>query len=98
MNPVLPAAEEIGQASRRMITELDGPVVNAIKDFQLRLGTGRLFERKDEQPRQRRRAAKTCQVLWPRPGRAVARVTLTCRPGIGPSTTFTPAMRRFMIG
>lgn len=49
MTSVLPAAEENEQASRQMTTELDGPVLNAIESFELTLGMGRLFERKDEQ-------------------------------------------------
>ena len=38
------------QAARQLKTELDGPVRNAIEGFELtKLGTGRLFERGDEQ-------------------------------------------------
>jgi hypothetical protein len=37
-------------AARTVKTELDGPVRNAIEGFELKkLGTGRLFERTDEQ-------------------------------------------------
>jgi hypothetical protein len=37
-------------AARQLKTELDGPVPNAIDGFELsKLGTGRLFERSDEQ-------------------------------------------------
>jgi hypothetical protein len=38
------------QAARQLKTELDGPVRNAIEGFELsKLGTGRLFERTDDQ-------------------------------------------------
>lgn len=37
-------------AARQLKTEIDGPVLNAIEGFELtKLGTGRLFERSDEQ-------------------------------------------------
>ena len=38
------------QAARQLKTELDGPVRNAIEGFELtKLGSGRLFERSDDQ-------------------------------------------------
>jgi hypothetical protein len=84
-------------AARQLKTELDGPVPNAIDGFELsKLGTGRLFERSDEQLAAAKQDGKSLPKFF---GHALvllpsARATSICRPGTERSTTSIPATRR----
>jgi len=80
-------------------TELNGPVRNAIEGFELtKLGSGRLFERTDEEIATAKAGGKSLPkfsgMAWS--CSPPARSTSISPPGTGPSTISTPATRRCM--
>ena len=81
------------QAARQLKTEIDGPVRNAIEGFELtKLGSGRLFERTDEQIATAKAGGKTLPKFF---GHGL--VLLAIRPALHRSLRLASARAQFLL-